>query len=232
MTAEPDPVLRTEEPVLLVGAGPIQGEDLSEITELVGPLIAADGGAAKLIDAGLMPDAVIGDMDSLLPEMLERLCASQLFPVAEQDSTDFEKCLTRIDAPLIFALGFTAGRMDHLLAVLNTMIRHPDRRCLLVGPEDVGLVLPPRLKLLLAPDTPVSLFPMRDVTVDDIGLTWPLTGLSFRPDGQIGTSNRATGPVTLVASGPGMLLFLPRKELAHLLEALHVAPKWDRPWPS
>lgn len=226
MTADPVPVLSAEKPVLLVGAGPIQGEDLKELARFTGPIVAADGGAATLMAAGLMPNAVVGDMDSLPPEKQRDLSASQLHAVSEQDSNDFEKCLIRIEAPLVFALGFSAGRMDHLLAVFNVMTRHPDRRCLLIGPEDIGLILPPKLCLPLAANTPVSLFPMRDVAVEDTGLTWPVAGLPFRPDGQIGTSNRAKGSVTLAAAGPGMLLFLPRDQLTLLMAALEAAPHW------
>jgi len=217
--------LNSTEPVLLVGAGPLDPEVLvSRYRDQ--KIVAADGGAATVLAAGLRPDLVIGDMDSLDPALRADLPPDILRPIAEQDSTDFEKCLRRIAAPLVLAMGFANGRMDHLLAVFNAMIRYPERRCALIGAEDIAVVLPPEISLPIDPGTPLSLFPFRCCTLRGTGLKYPLDGLVFEPHGQIGTSNTATGPVTLVADNPGMLLILPPTHLEILQAALATAPRW------
>lgn len=220
------PVLSAQDPVLLVGAGPVVPEDLKAARGFCQRIVAADGGAVALHAAAIRPDAVIGDMDSLPRAVQAQLDHRTLHPVAEQDSTDFEKCLTRIDAPLVLAVGFSAGRMDHLLSVINAMVRHPKRRCILVGSADVGLQLPPSLHVPLDPGTTVSLFPLAEMTVTSRGLHWPTAKVQFRPDGQVGTSNRATGPVELATPAPGMLLFVPRNNLGLMVLALKAAPGW------
>lgn len=228
-TADPDkpePVVASDGPVLLVGAGPVAAQDLKYVHSLAPTAVAADGGASALLDAGFSPQAVIGDMDSLTDQVRARVPPEALHPLSDQDSTDFEKCLTRIKAPLVLAIGFSGGRMDHLLAALNAMVRHPRRRCMLVGPEDIAVLLPPTLELSLPEGAPVSLFPLAPVSAQSRGLQWPVAGLRFRPDDQIGTSNRATGLVDLRCNHPGMLLFLARDHLGQLLAALDSAPRW------
>ena len=68
----------------------------------------------------------------------------------------------------------------------------------MLGDEDVMFVSPPEIDLPLDAGTRVSLYPMAPVQVRSTGLCWSTDGLSFAPDGQIGTSNQATGPVTLL----------------------------------
>jgi thiamine pyrophosphokinase len=211
--------------VTLVGGGPLSDADLSTALMLAPSLVAADGGADRCLRAGLRPLAVIGDMDSLSPEAA-RLLADRLHPVAEQDSTDFDKALSRIDAPLVLALGFVGGRLDHELAALHSLLVRAERPCLLLGPESLCLHAPPRLDLPLEPGTPVSLFPLAPVRARSSGLRWPTDALLFDPAARIGTSNEATGPVALHPQGRGMLVILPRAALASTVAALLAAPRW------
>ena len=60
---------------------------------------------------------------------------------------------------------------------------------------------------------------MAAVTGRSSGLEWPIRGLNFAPAGRIGTSNRATGPVSLDFDGDGMLAILPKTRLDRLLAA-------------
>lgn len=219
-------LVRSAAPVVLVGGGPVDPEQLRSLLTLGGPVVAADGGAAAVLDAGRVPDLVIGDFDSLGPEMRAVLPEERLHHIAEQDSTDFHKCLARIDAPEILALGFSGGRMDHFLAVVNVLVRLPQRRCIVLGDRDLCLLAPPRLTLDIPAGTDVSLYPMGRVAAESSGLHWPIKGLDFAPDGQSGTSNRATGPVELVVHAPKLLLMLPLSALEALRQGLREAPVW------
>ena len=67
-------------------------DDLNLVLNRVKIVVAADGGAAtSLIESGRVPDAVIGDFDSLESEVRKKIPADRLFPIREQDSTDFDK---------------------------------------------------------------------------------------------------------------------------------------------
>ncbi|MDU8942718.1 thiamine diphosphokinase [Ovoidimarina sediminis] len=215
-------------PVTLLGAGPVYPGDIKEILNIAPGLVAADGGAATALEAGRVPDLVIGDFDSLPHSTGESLPKDRLLHVTEQDSTDFEKCLSRITAPLILALGFTGARIDHELAVYSALARHVTARCIVIGSDDIVFRVPRRLSLGLAPGDRVSLFPMGPVRGRSEGLRWPIDGIDFAPGGRIGTSNAATGPVQLEFEGDAMLAIIPRAELAAAMAGLSAAPRGVR----
>lgn len=105
-------------------------------------LVAADGGADTALAAGHMPEAVIGDMDSISAAAQEQIADNSLHFIAEQDSTDFAKCLRSIEAPAILALGFAGGRLDHQLAACTTLVNFPHKKVLLLTDEDVCFLCP------------------------------------------------------------------------------------------
>ena len=195
--------------VTLVGGAPVVPGDLDWAIGRAPRLVAADGGAETLVLAGHTPEAVIGDLDSLSDAVRTALPQDIVHQVTDQDSTDFEKCLSRINAPLIIGLGFLGARLDHSLAALSSLARCP-APCILLGPSDVAFAAPAVLRLDLPVGTRVSLFPMRPSEGRSEGLRWPIDGLRLDPSGRIGTSNEATGPVYLKAEG--MIVLLPRSQ--------------------
>lgn len=214
-------ILSSHEGVTLLGAGPLNVPTFHEALNVAPTLVAADGGAQSAIRHGVIPKAVIGDFDSIEAQAREAIPEAAQYPIAEQDSTDFEKCLSRIEAPLILGVGFTGGRIDHELAVYNTLTRYPDKRCVLIGEQDVICLAPSRIVLDLEIGTRVSLFPLGDVSGRSTGLRWPIDTLEFAPNGQIGTSNEACeAQVVLEMDAPNMLLILPREALGTLMSAL------------
>ena len=202
------PIVESGDPVTLIGGAGVAPADLNWACGVAPRLIAADGGAGVALAAGRVPEAVIGDLDSLAPEDRARLPAAAIHRVAEQESTDFGKCLARIAAPLVLGLGFLGARLDHTLAALSELARHHGV-CLLVGSEDVAFHVPRRVALGLTSGSRLSIFPMAPVTGRSRGLEWPIDGLDLAPAGRIGTSNRVTGPVTLDFDGPGAVVILP-----------------------
>lgn len=211
--------LASRQPVTLIGGAPLDPDDLTQALALAPVVAAADGGADTALANGLVPQAVWGDFDSISEHARTQIPPESLHRVSEQDSTDFEKCLARIRAPLVIGLGFSGARQDHFLAALSTLARRIGPPVILLAGDDIITLAPPQIALDLAPDTRLSLFPMAAASGRATGLQWPIDGLDFAPDGRVGTSNRATGPVTLRIDGP-MLLILPRAQLPHLVAAL------------
>jgi thiamine pyrophosphokinase len=222
-----DILYRAHGPVTLVGGGPLAPADLAAALELAPDAVAADGGGDRPLPGGVAFRAVIGDMDSLRDAARLRAAGVAVFEVAEQDSTDLEKCLYSVEAPLFVGLGFLGGRIDHHLAAMNALAKHPAKRVVLIGGEDLCFLCPPRFEIALAAGTRVSLFPMGEVAGQEWeGLRWPADG-SFRPDGRIGTSNAAVGgPVRLGFDAPRMLVILPAALLGRVVDRLRDAPPW------
>ena len=222
-------IVSENEPITIVGGAHFSQGLLLESLERAPVVYAADGGANLCMQYGCQPKQVIGDLDSLSPSLRSELDPSRVIHVAEQDTTDFEKLLIRVDAPFMLAIGFMGGRIDHQMAVQTVLTAYAHRKIICVGDEDVMFVSPPEIDLPLDAGTRVSLYPMAPVQVRSTGLYWSTDGLSFAPDGQIGTSNQATGPVTLLPSAPRMLIVLPKNCLDIAIDAVQAAPYWDAP---
>lgn len=206
--------------VTLVGGGSFERKDLVDSMALAPVVVAADGGANSCLAQGIAPVAVIGDFDSIRPETLEKLPKARMIEITEQDSTDFEKCLTRIDAPFVLAVGFSAKRLDHLLTVVSVMARQVGPPVILVSEADVAFYARDRVFFDVAAGTRVSLFPIAPMTGRSSGLRWPIDPLNLDAMGMISTSNEATGPVSLDLDDPGCLVILPRAELTTALAAV------------
>lgn len=214
-------IVETGEGVTVVGGGHVGARQLALALALAPVLVAADGGADRAVALGHLPVAVIGDLDSLGAKARAALPVSAIHRIAEQETTDFEKCLRHIAAPFVLGLGLAGPRLDHALAALNVLARHPDRRCLLVGARDIAFLAPPQLALRLPAGMRLSLFPLGPVEGESAGLVWPIAGIGFAADGRIGTSNRvAAGEVRLAFSAPRMAVILPAAALRPALAAL------------
>lgn len=213
--------------VTLAGGAVFSARTLARVRQLAPRLVAADGGADRLLALGAAPEAVIGDLDSVSGRAKAAL-AGRLHLIGEQESTDFDKARGAIAAPFVLGVGFTGGRLDHSLAVLSGMVRVPAPPCVLVSAREVIFAAPAAVVLTLA--LPVgmrlSLFPMAAVAGESAGLRWPIAGLRFAPGGVnggvIGTSNQVSGPVRLVFANPGMLVIVPVSALAAVLRGLRV----------
>jgi len=220
-------IVNSQDGVTVLGGGDCSLETIDEVLQLAPILVAADGAAGRALAAGRMPDAVIGDLDSILRDDMARIPEARVHRIAEQDSTDFDKCLRHIRAPFVLAAGFMGARRDHELAAYNALVRRAGQRVILVGEHDLCFVSPRDWQIDLAPATRVSLFPLAPVTGRSEGLRWPIDGITFAPDGRAGTSNEALGGgVHLAMDGPKMLVILPRDLLRPALDALIAAPRW------
>lgn len=214
-------ILETNCFVTLLGGGEASNRDIAEAIDLAPVLVAADRGADRALAANVVPDAVIGDMDSISDDALKAVPKDRINRITEQDSTDFDKCLRSVSAPLILAVGFTGSRIDHQLAVLSSMVQWPGRPCIVIGETDIVFHCPAEFAIDLPVGTRVSLFPMRPVRGASRGLHWPIDGLELTPGGVIGTSNRSDEPtVTLRPGGDGLLVILPRATLPQAIAAL------------
>lgn len=223
-------IVKTPNPVSLVGGAKVRPKDVKDALRLAPRLVAADGGADRLLALGAEPEAVIGDMDSLSDDARVAF-GDRLHQIEEQDSTDFDKALRHIEAPLVIALGMAGGRFDHELAAMHVLLAHPDRPCVVVGAECIVCLCPADVEIDLAAGTIVSLFPFAETRVASRGLRWATDGITFAPAGRIGTSNEAQGPVHLAADRPAMMVILPRDCLGALVRALLAVPPSGR-WPA
>ncbi len=115
--------LRFETAVTLVGAGALDRAMVEAAHRLAPVLIAADSGADRLAEMRLSPRAVIGDMDSIADPERWRAGPAAFVHLAEQETTDFEKCLYATEAPFYLAVGFTGRRIDRSASCWSASMR-------------------------------------------------------------------------------------------------------------
>ncbi len=221
-------IVQSQDAISLVGGGPVTRRDLAYATARAPALVAADGGADRLLAAGRMPTAVIGDFDSISEAGRRAIAPDRQYRIDEQETTDFDKALRSVSAPFVLALGVTGARLDHGLAVLNALVRHHGCPCFVISATDVVFHVGRAVDLKLVVGDRLSLFPMAPVQGSSTGLHWPINGLKFAPGGMIGTSNIVSArQVLLRFDQPGMLVILPRVRLDAAISAL--VPQWRGP---
>ncbi len=197
----------------LVGASKFTKADLKECLKFAPQLVAVDGGANRLRKIKIVPDFIVGDMDSIdcLDYMLEK--QTKIIEIKEQNSTDFDKSLrTFTGDELILAVGFLDRQNDHLLGCLSTILRNPTKRVILLNSYDIIFLMPKKLTLSLPIGTRLSLFPFSNVKgIKSVGLKYPIDGINFSPFGIVGVSNQTIKEqVEVEINSRKMLVILPR----------------------
>lgn len=218
-TTDPSPIVDQSGPITLVGGAAMSPELLQSCLRMAPRVVAVDGGADAALASGLQPLAVIGDFDSLSPSAADAFSAI-LHRIDEQDTTDFEKALTRVRAPLILAPGFLGGRLDHTLAALNVLVRHPSRPVVLVSDPDLAFVVSGTTHLTLAPGTLLSLLPMAPARVTTTGLRWNLSDQVLSPSGLVSSSNAVAERAVTITSDVPLVLTLPLSALASVTDVV------------
>jgi thiamine pyrophosphokinase len=191
---------------LLVAAAPIAGSAylVAELAAVCDPIIAIDGGGAVCLEAGVSPDVVLGDFDSLAPAALERLAArgSRVieFP-SRKNQTDLELALLEArerGAAEVVLTCSSSGRLDHTLAALGALATNADLCPMLAEPDVTGWVLAPsgRTRVTLkGVGATVSLLALGGpASVSAAGVEWPLAGFELLPGSSLGVSNVITAP--------------------------------------
>ncbi len=94
-------------------------------------LICADGGANNLFKLNIIPKLIIGDLDSIKPDVLEYYSSkTKVIKVKDQNSTDIEKCLNKLikmNYSEVVLLGCTGNRLDHSLGNLSIMYKYAEK---------------------------------------------------------------------------------------------------------
>jgi thiamine pyrophosphokinase len=181
-------------------------------------IFCADGGATHALALGLTPQAIIGDLDSLSPEVIAHMKAAAIaihrHPI-RKDQTDLELAfqLALAEQPdeilLVTALG---GRLDQLLAniflltrpeyasVQLTLVDGPQTARVLRSHQAMTLTGQPGDTLSLVPFTPT----VRQVNLS--GVEWPLVETTLIFGSTWSISNALTARQATIQIGKGMVL--------------------------
>lgn len=190
-------------------------------------LIAADGGVNHLMNMGILPEIVIGDLDSVSEDTLFELTSAEVNIEQyseDKDETDIELALryaVELRPSAILIIGALGGRLDQTLANLSILTDPTLPRIDIHLDDGVEEVFFCRASTAnggqaevrgRSGDT-VSLIPwnspVEGVTTE--GLQWPLYGEALFPDKSRGISNVMLGDRALIRIQSGLLLIVHRR---------------------
>lgn len=134
------------------------------------PIISADGATNKLVEHGILPDIVIGDLDSVNKETLKNL---KHIRIKDQDHSDYQKALkyvaeNNISPSIVF--GINGGYIDHIMNNIsifsNTDDVFVDHKTVM---QSLGFGTH---RLNIQKDTKISIFGMPSCHLTTSGLKW------------------------------------------------------------
>ena len=182
-----------ERPIVIVGDGTINHAALEFLVSQGFYLVAADGAANRLDTLAMIPDLIVGDLDSLTRRShWER--QSSVLHLIEQETTDFEKCLYSTQAPAYFCVGLDGKRFDHTLAAMHVVTKYSlSRKIVIIGEMDVMIAVNGYFSMKIKAKERVSIYPLQSVHIaESSGFKYPLNGLTLVQGQRVGTSNQTT----------------------------------------
>ncbi len=210
--------------LVLTQGPPTSRRALRRLAARAGLILAADGGAGVARAAGLVPQIIVGDLDSL-DRVTRRWAATRSIPrrtfPREKDATDAALALreaVRRGAPEVWIYTAVAGRLDQLLA--NVLLLFEAERLkvharLTDGASEARLA-GRSTRIAGRPGDVVSLIPLTPAVrgVTTTGLRYRLRRSVLRRGSTRGISNeltRATASVR-VTSGDLLVVHLPARK--------------------
>jgi thiamine pyrophosphokinase len=162
-------------------------------------LICADGGSNSARKLKMIPDFIIGDLDSITEENLKFFEGkSQIIHLKRQNDTDVEKCLKfaiKNNIEQVILMGATGDRLDHTFCNLGIVIKFFERISINIVAEK-SLLVPYTgfIELNTEPGETISLYGFNNqTTIESKGLKYPLNGIALPFGERESTSNIATG---------------------------------------
>lgn len=180
--------------------------------------IAADGGAQTAIQFDIMPDIIIGDMDSFTEyEGHSHLVIKD----DDQETNDLEKALNYAlgnDITQIAVLGATGKRIDHTLKNISVLKQFTPKFSSIYFKDTYGIyfMLPKEYTIYEPVGTVVSLFPLSGLVtgIRTTGLKYALNKESLENGVRDGSSNEISHyPAKIIHEDGDLLIFIGRPKI-------------------
>ena len=174
-----------------------------------GTIICTDGSANKLLENGLTPNVIIGDMDS---STIDQNAFKGLYvKISDQDNTDLDKglewCKLNSLSPLT-VLGASQLREDHTIGNLILLANYSDELDINYVTDYFTITCHHGKRSFTSfKEQLVSILPVEDIqSITTEGLEFPLIDEPF-PISSRGISNRATGHQFIITSSRKIWVF-------------------------
>ena len=176
--------------------------------------ICCDSAAENLVAAGMEPDRIVGDLDSLSAEFQERY-ADRISCISEQDDNDLTKAFHQalsMDPSRITIVGATGRREDHTLGNVSLLLDYArEASCPVEMITDYGrfTAIFDTATLPAVPGQQVSIFAFdNSLKITSAGLKYPTDAVVFDSLWKATLNEALSEAFTLTLShSSGVLLF-------------------------
>lgn len=160
-------------------------------------LICADGGSNSALKYDLIPDVIIGDLDSILPETYDYYFDKcKIIKIRSQDDTDVEKCVKyaikqKFNEAIL--IGATGDRLDHSFGNLAIVLKFFHKiKIRIIHHKSILEAATGKIKLQTYPGEIISIYGFDDKTkIKSSGLKYQLKNISLPFGKRESTSNVA-----------------------------------------
>lgn len=159
-------------------------------------IACCDGAANACVAAGFTPDVIVGDGDSISPEVLAQY-ADRVVRIAEQETNDLSKtfhhCLKLGRRDSFVILGATGKREDHALANLALLMDYAEEHSDIVMVSDFGTFYPCRdtRRLRVEVGQEISIWNFGATYFSGEGLMYPLYDFTKLWQGTLNVATRS-----------------------------------------
>ncbi len=177
-------------------------------------IVAADGGANKLMKTNFVPDLIIGDMDSITKNALKKFRKTKkiVFPV-EKDKIDLELaidyCIQKKFSEIII-LGALGSRADMTLTNIFLLTQIPEKinAKIIHENQEIYLIRKKKFAVQGIPGEKISFFPVKgnvkELTLK--GFKYELKKYNLRFGIGVGLSNEFKNKKAFISAKDGILL--------------------------
>lgn len=177
-------------------------------------IICADGGANSALRMNLIPNVILGDLDSISPQALKKFKnTSTIIQLIRQNDTDVEKCLKyaiskKIEEVLL--MGATGNRLDHTICNLGIVLKFLNQIKITLVAEDSFLKpLKGNIELKTHPGETISIYGFDKKTkITSEGLKYELKNDSLPFGEKESTSNVAKKNIVQLKISHGVVFVI------------------------
>ncbi len=206
--------------ITIISSGTMKNKEFYEnVLKNSDIVICADGGANNIESLGLKPDYIIGDMDSIKPEILSKFEKEDVKIIKDdnQEKTDTELAIElalSLNPKKITLLGCIGSRFDHVIANALSLEKIPPEieAIMLDDKNEIRLLKGGVLNIFGSKDDIISVTPLTSIEgLNYEGLKWDVKDGNF-DFGWFGVSNRMTGSYARISLKKGKLLVIKSRD--------------------
>jgi thiamine pyrophosphokinase len=177
-------------------------------------IICADGGANSALKMNLIPDVIIGDMDSISIEAKRKFGkTSKLISIERQNDTDVEKCLKyaiKHRFTEVLLTGVTGNRLDHTICNLGIVLKfYLQIDISLIAENSYLKPYKGNANLKSSKGEIISLYGFdRKTKIQSKGLKYPLKNVALPFGEKESTSNISTGSAVELRISNGVIFII------------------------